>query len=114
MNCIRQIRKAKGWKLTDLAAKIHTTEATASRYEREDQRLTLPILRRIAAALECTVADIACESAASPDERELLKIYRAMPDATKVLAQGIMQVVLQRGPMAAVPFTESADARSSG
>lgn len=44
--------------LKQLADKIGVTEVSASRYEKEDQRLTLPLLHKIAAALDCGPADL--------------------------------------------------------
>jgi transcriptional regulator with XRE-family HTH domain len=58
MNNIRALRKQRGLTLAELAAKINTTEASVSRYEREDERLTLPLLRRIADALGTNVATL--------------------------------------------------------
>lgn len=45
----------------DLGALINTSGVSISRYEKEDQRLTLPLMRRIANALECSIAELAEE-----------------------------------------------------
>lgn len=62
MSRIREIRKARGMTLKQLADQIGVTEVSASRYEKEDQRLTLPLLHKIAAALDCTPADLMGEA----------------------------------------------------
>lgn len=52
---IRDIRKARGLTIRELAEVIGTTEVSMSRYEREPQRLTLPILERLAEALDTRI-----------------------------------------------------------
>jgi transcriptional regulator with XRE-family HTH domain len=86
MNLIRPIREARGLTQAKLADLLHTTEASVSRYEREDQRLTLPLLRRIAIVLECSVADLAGEGARSPEERQLLDTFRGLSVEGRALA----------------------------
>ena len=62
MNQLARIRQERGLSQQDLAEKLNTTSVSIGRYEREDQRLTLPLLRRLAKALDVTVADIAGET----------------------------------------------------
>ena len=52
-NRIRERRQAAGMTLQDVAEKIGTTAVTVSRWEREPQRVTLPILDKLAAAIGC-------------------------------------------------------------
>lgn len=59
MNALRRIREARGLTQKQLAALIHTTDVSVSRYEAEDQRLTLPLLRQLADALVCSIAELA-------------------------------------------------------
>lgn len=53
-NLIRERRQAAGMTLQDVAEKLGTTAVTVSRWEREPQRVTLPILERLAAAIGCS------------------------------------------------------------
>ena len=42
----------------DLASAMNTTGVSISRYERDERKLTLPLLRRLSSVLGCTIADI--------------------------------------------------------
>lgn len=53
-NHIRERRQAAGLTLQDVAEKLGTTAVTVSRWEREPQRVTLPILDRLAEAIGCS------------------------------------------------------------
>lgn len=55
---IRQIREARGLTLREVAAKLDTTPATISRWEREPQRVTVPILRNLARVLDTDPAEL--------------------------------------------------------
>jgi phage repressor protein C with HTH and peptisase S24 domain len=61
MNQLTRLRHERGLSQQDLADKLNTTAVSIGRYEREDQRLTLPLLRRLARVLEVTIAEIAGE-----------------------------------------------------
>lgn len=68
MNRIAPLREAKGWSQQELADLLNTTSVSVGRYEKEDQRLTLPLLRRLAEIFEVGVADVAGDGVASdPD-----------------------------------------------
>ena len=67
MNQLARIRQERGLSQQDLAEKLNTTSVSIGRYEREDQRLTLPLLRRLAKVLEVTVAELAGETRAAGD-----------------------------------------------
>lgn len=71
MNRLREIREARGLSQKDVAALLHTTDVSISRYETQDQRLTLPLLRRFAEAYGCTVAEIIGERPASVPPRDM-------------------------------------------
>ena len=53
-NHIRERRQAAGMTLQDVADKLGTTAVTVSRWEREPQRVTLPILDKLADAIGCS------------------------------------------------------------
>ncbi len=61
MSALREIRKARGLTQKQAAELIDATEMSVSRYERNDGRLTLPLMRRFAEAYDCTIAEIAGE-----------------------------------------------------
>jgi transcriptional regulator with XRE-family HTH domain len=106
MNCIQPIRKARGLTQAQLADLLHTTEASVSRYEREDQRLTLPLLRRLAIVLECSVADLVGEGARSPEERQLLDTFRELNAEGRALAVDLVTTAARRhnpAPESAAP-----------
>ncbi len=58
MNNIRKIRKNRGLTLQQVAMLIGTTLSSVARYEKEDNRLTLPLMKKIAKALGCRVQDL--------------------------------------------------------
>jgi phage repressor protein C with HTH and peptisase S24 domain len=74
MNQLARLRLERGLSQQDLAEKLHTTSVSIGRYEREDQRLTLPLLRKLAKILDVTVAEIAGE-AGTADEHYAVPVY---------------------------------------
>lgn len=61
-NRIREKRQAAGLTLQDVAEKCGTTAVTVSRWEREPQRVTLPILEKLANAIGCTKEELLAKS----------------------------------------------------
>lgn len=61
MSALREIRERRGLTQKQVAAMVNTTDVSISRYESQDDRLTLPLMRRLAEKLKCTVAEIAEE-----------------------------------------------------
>ncbi|MCG8506214.1 MAG: helix-turn-helix transcriptional regulator [Sphingomonadales bacterium] len=59
MSELRAIRKAQGMTAANVGQAIGREEASVHRYEREDHRLTLPLMRQLAAVLDCSIAQIA-------------------------------------------------------
>lgn len=55
---IRKIRVAKGLTLRELAQRLDTTPATISRWEREPQRVTVPVLTNLARVLDVDPASL--------------------------------------------------------
>lgn len=75
MSELRNIRKARGLTLVQLADQVSVTEATMSRYENNPSKLNLPLMQRLSKALDCRISDIAGETAFDitsndPDQRE--------------------------------------------
>ena len=62
MNQIARLRLERGLSQQELGDKLNTTAVSVGRYEREDRRLTLPLLRRFAKIFDVTVAEIAGET----------------------------------------------------
>lgn len=62
MNGLRKIREVRGPAQKQPAQHLHTTDVVSvSRHDTQDQRLPLPLMRRLAKILECTVCEIAGE-----------------------------------------------------
>jgi phage repressor protein C with HTH and peptisase S24 domain len=74
MNQLARLRHARGLSQQELADKLHTTSVSVGRYEREDQRLTLPLLRRLAKILDVSIAEIVGETR-SGDEHYSVPVY---------------------------------------
>ncbi len=67
MNQLSRLRLERGLSQQELANRLNTTAVSIGRYEREDQRLTLPLLRRLAKTLGVTIAEIVGEARVSPE-----------------------------------------------
>ena len=67
MNQLARLRHDRGLSQQELADKLNTTAVSIGRYEREDQRLTLPLLRRLAKVLDSSIAEIAGEAGAGAE-----------------------------------------------
>lgn len=70
-NRIREKRQAAGLTLQDVAEKLGTTAVTVSRWEREPQRVTLPILDRLADAIGCSREELLARSLPPVNATEL-------------------------------------------
>jgi phage repressor protein C with HTH and peptisase S24 domain len=66
-NNLAKLRQARGWSQQDVANLLNTTAVSVGRYERQDQRLDLPLLRRLAKIFDVTIGEIAGEPRVSPD-----------------------------------------------
>lgn len=64
MNRISKLRDDRGWSQADLAKKLRTTAVSVGRYEKQDNRLTLPLLRNIAKIFGTSVAVVIGEAEA--------------------------------------------------
>lgn len=115
MNRIKELRDARGLTQKDLAGKLNTTEASVSRYENQDRRLTLPLLRRIAEKLGCTIAEIAGEFTLSGEEQFLLDQYRALKPEKRPLALRLLSAAGQEDDATTrLPFPNEPANRRSG
>lgn len=61
-NRIRERRQAAGLTLQEVADKLGTSAVTVSRWEREPQRVTLPILDKLADAIGCAREELLSRS----------------------------------------------------
>lgn len=55
-------RKRKGWSQTDLADALEVSRGTIGRYESGSRHVKVPMLRRAAQVLDCTVTDLVTAS----------------------------------------------------
>ncbi|MGD0190174.1 MAG: LexA family transcriptional regulator [Rhizomicrobium sp.] len=67
MNNLAKLRQVRGWSQQDVANQLNTTAVSVGRYERQDQRLDLPLLRRLAKIFDVTIGEIAGEPRINPD-----------------------------------------------
>jgi phage repressor protein C with HTH and peptisase S24 domain len=67
MNNLAKLRHARGMSQQELANRLNTTAVSIGRYERQDQRLSLPLLRRFAKVFDVSIGDIAGETRVSAD-----------------------------------------------
>jgi transcriptional regulator with XRE-family HTH domain len=94
---IRELRKAKGMTLEDLAAEAGTDSGNLSRLERGLQGYTQERLEVIARGLGISVADLWLEAIGAErvtqKERAMLKKFRLMPDEKQDALQKIIDPV---------------------
>lgn len=76
MSALKAIREARGLTQKQLADRLNTTDVSISRYEDQDRRLTLPLMRKLAKELNCTIAEIA--------EEEPLRLKESEPAGSPV------------------------------
>lgn len=74
-NYIKAIREAKGMTQAELAKLMETTAQSIGRYERQSQRLNIPLLKEIAGILRCSVSEIIGEETA-PADLAKIKSYK--------------------------------------
>jgi transcriptional regulator with XRE-family HTH domain len=87
-NRIRELRRARGLSTTALAEAIGTTQATISRLEKSEMALTLAWMQKIAAALDCTVGDLAGTSEIPATSADVVPIpIEDMPEIANGLAR---------------------------
>lgn len=55
---LREIRTARGLTLREVAEKMDTTAASISRYEREPQRVNVPLIEKFSRTYKCSPAEI--------------------------------------------------------
>lgn len=58
MNRLAEIRRSRNLTQEQLANELNSSSVSVGRYEKEDSRLNLPLLRRLSEILDCSVADI--------------------------------------------------------
>jgi transcriptional regulator with XRE-family HTH domain len=61
-NRIRELREARGLSQADLGKLVEATGTSVSRYEKEDSRINLPLLDKLASALRVRQVDLIAES----------------------------------------------------
>ncbi|HEX4156961.1 MAG TPA: S24 family peptidase [Rhizomicrobium sp.] len=99
MNNIGKLRHARGMSQQQLADKLNTTAVSIGRYEREDQRLSLPLLRRFAKVFDVTIGEIAGETRLTPD-------YLSVPVFDLRAAAGAGALAEDREPAGHLMFRE--------
>jgi phage repressor protein C with HTH and peptisase S24 domain len=99
MNNIGKLRHARGMSQQQLADKLNTTAVSIGRYEREDQRLSLPLLRRFAKVFDVTIGEIAGETRLTPD-------YLSVPVFDLRAAAGAGALAEDRDPAGHLMFRE--------
>lgn len=72
-NKLREIRKRCGLTLKDVARLINTTEASVSRYEKEDSRLNIPLIYSLAEKLHCSPTEIIGAGTPFDGQRQIAK-----------------------------------------
>ena len=93
MNQLKEIRTQKGMSQEDLAKLLQTTKASVSRYEREDQRITLPLLRRLSKALRCSISELIGEKEFNAQTLQITMLPNSRNKGTIMIDKGILDNV---------------------
>ena len=93
MNQLKEIRTQKGMSQEDLAKLLQTTKASVSRYEREDQRITLPLLMRLSKALRCSMSELIGEKEFNAQTVQISMLPNSKDKGTIMIDKGILDNV---------------------
>ena len=93
MNQLKEIRISKGMSQEDLAKLLQTTKASVSRYEREDQRITLPLLQRLSNALRCSMSELIGEKEFNQQTVQIEMLPNSKNKGTIMIDKGILDTV---------------------
>ena len=93
MNQLKEIRRSKGMSQEDLAKLLQTTKASVSRYEREDQRITLPLLQRLSKALRCSISELIGEKEFNQQTVQITMLPNSKNKGTIMIDKGILESV---------------------
>lgn len=97
-NRIRELRKAKPWKLEQLAERLGTSVSQLSDLERGNRELTYHWMRRIARELDVEPADLLLQQdnslSLSPAERALVERYRQGSDDQRDQLTKLSEVIV--------------------
>ena len=86
---VAKARRNRGWTQEQLAEAIGIEPVTLSRWETGDRALSLSTLAAVAARLEVSLGDLldvgrpVPEPDHAPDEAELLRLYRNLPNSKR-------------------------------
>lgn len=117
-NRIRSLRKARGWTLSQLATAVGMTTGHVQKLEVGERELTLPVMERVAVALEVSVADLlpASLGGLSDKERRIIDTYREVPSYMRGAIEGVaesQQPWRGKGEVAEFPNGEQDVSRSA-
>ena len=93
MNQLKEIRTQKGMSQEDLAKLLQTTKASVSRYEREDQRITLPLLRKLSKALRCSMSELIGEKEFNQQTVQIEMLPNSKNKGYIMIDKGILDTV---------------------
>jgi len=100
-NRIRELRKQKGLTQGELGELVGLHQTQIGNLENGARNFTFEWARRIARALECTVADLLSESdnpdRLTKDERELVHNFRASPPEQQTLLRRVAEPIAELG-----------------
>lgn len=92
-NRIRALRKARDMTLADLAPRAGMTVGHLQKLEVGDRELTLPVMERVAAALQVSVADLLPPALGglTEKERHIIDTYREVPSYMRGAIEGVAE-----------------------
>lgn len=93
---IRTLRRLRGWNQDDLADVTGLSQSTISRAEKLDDRVTMDVFKRIAAALEAKLADLFIED--SDKARLVMQAYLRMSPSQREMMDALATTAASSPP----------------
>lgn len=99
MNRIRDLRTQRGWRQSELGAKIGASRSTISKYETEDRQLDPSTICALCDLFGCTADYLLCRTASpvqviSDDDARLLEAYHAASVRDRALVDQILAATM--------------------
>jgi transcriptional regulator with XRE-family HTH domain len=107
-NCLKKLRKLRGWSQRHLAKRIGTTHDTISRLERDERPLSASWIERLARGLECDPVMLLGGEMVTDNERDWLHCFRLMSPAEQTRWLRTIQEFTSRDPIAPKSVRERA------
>ena len=92
---VRELRRARGWSQAELAHRSGVRQATISKVETDPEAIEITTYIKLAAGLECELADI-FDDPASPGLRRIIRNFLRLPRNDREMITRQVEAVADR------------------